>query len=630
MIHRIPWILLILTAGLIAAPQQTKGADLPNIILIVADDLGINDLGCYGGDTHFSPHLDRFARDGRRFNTAYAAQPICSASRAAIMTGKHPARLHLTNYLPGRPDTLAQKLRQPIIEGQLPLEEITLAELLRDAGYATAMFGKWHLGNDDFGPAKQGFDVAKLFPENANPASSAGSKNEHAITDAANQFIEQHRDKAFFCYLAHHSPHIPLVALPEKIAKYSDRFHPTYGAMIESLDESVGRLLSNLDRLRLTSRTLVIFTSDNGGLHVLESPGTPATTNAPYRAGKGYLYEGGIRVPLLMRWPGVIPAGSIDDIPMTLMDLMPTILKAAHLDPARVIGPLDGNEIPLSQPPPADDRSLHWHFPHYTNQGSRPAAAIRREHWKLIEQMEDESIELFDLSVDPSEQNNLASKHPERVSALRDELHAWQKSIGAQMPTPHPEYDVLLHRSIYLELDSSRLVSDATACQTADQWKNWRKQLNQVLDGKKAALTPSRGDVRLFAAQARLHSKTMRYEKEPNKNVLGYWTSPNDWADWDFTVDQSGRYEVEVQVGCGRGSGGAVVQLEVAGQSLDWTVVETGHFQNMIQQTIGQVNLTTGPQTLAIKPKTKLGPAVMDLRRVVLRPMATASPASGK
>jgi arylsulfatase A-like enzyme len=597
----------------------------PNVLLILADDLGISDLHAYGRLDHHTPHLDQLAKDGIRFTSAYVAQPICSASRAAILTGKHPARLHLTNYLPGRPDAPSQKLIQPVIEGQLPLEEQTLAELLRKNGYATGMFGKWHLGGEGFGPAEQGFDVATLFPENASPASPAGGKNERAITQAAQQFITKHQKAPFFCYVAHHSPHIRLAETPERVAKFDQTFNPTYAAMIESLDESVGELIATVDSLGLRDNTLIIFTSDNGGLHVFESPGTPATSNQPFRAGKGYLYEGGLRVPLIIRWPAIVKPNQSVDIPMTLTDLTPTILQSAGINPAKAVGPLDGQPITLSEPSRRPAQPLYWHFPHYTNQGSRPAAAIRKDHWKLVEQLEDHSIELFDLSTDSGETKNLVADQPKIAQELTEQLHAWQKRIAAQQPTADPTFDPLLHQSLYITVDPSKLVPLTSAALTATHWQDWRSSLSSVVRGRQARLTPRQGDVRLLARDAVVHAQTMRYEKEPFKDVLGYWTNPADWAEWTFSIPASGRYEVEVQVGCGTGSGGAKVQIEVSNQTLEWTVIETGHFQSMILQTIGEVELSSGNHRLAVRPKTKPGPAVMDLRRIVLRPIEKRS-----
>ncbi len=611
--------LLLPLATLVAA--ETKPTSKPNIVLIFADDLGINDLGCYGRKEHNTPNLDRLASQGMRFTCAYTAQPICSPSRAAIMTGKCPARLNLTNYLPGRPDAPSQRLLQPRMEGQLPLEEVTLAELLRTAGYTTGLFGKWHLGDNGFGPKEQGFDVAVSPPANTQPTKEAGGKGEFAITAAAETFIEEHRDRPFFCYVPHNNPHIPLAADPELVEKYRDTFHPVYAAMIETLDNAVGRLMAKVDSLGLSDRTIFLFTSDNGGLHVLESPGTPPTHNRPFRAGKGYVYEGGLREPLIVRWPGVAAAGSTCSVPVVLTDLVPTLLEAAGLEPAKVIGPLDGvsmRKLLEGETPPA--RTLHWHFPNYTNQGGRPAGAIREGDWKLVEQFEDGSTELFNLAEDIGETKNLTVLEPARVEDLRGKLQTWRASVGARMPTPNPEFNASLHRQLYLDQDPSQLIAEATAAATEPYWKEWRAAMNSATKGRIPSITPSTGDIRLQAQDARVHAQTMRYEPEPNKNVLGFWTNASDWADWEFEVSSDGMYEVEIQQGCGKGSGGAEVAVEIGGQTLKFIVQDTGHFQHMILRTIGQVELKVGKQTLAVKPQTKPGAAVMDLRRIVLRP----------
>lgn len=620
----------LLAIPAIASAGDGPSSSRPNVILILADDLGVNDLHCYGRADHLSPHLDQLASQGVRFTCAYTAQPICSPSRAALMTGKAPARLHLTNFLPGRPDAPSQKLLQPRIEGQLPLEEVTVAELLQQAGYATGLFGKWHLGGRGFGAEAQGFQTIVSPPANTPPTLTDGGKGEGAITAAAEEFIAEHRDEPFFCYIAHNNPHIPLAAAPELVAKHGDAFHPVYAAMIESLDDSVGRLMKQVDELGLTERTIFIFTSDNGGLHVLESPGTPATFNRPFRAGKGFLYEGGLREPLLIRWPGVAAAGSVCETPVVLTDFVPTILAAAGIDAATTVGPLDGvSLVGLLRGEPLPPRQLCWHFPNYTNQGSRPAGAIRDGDWKLVEQLEDGSVELFDLASDPSETKNLAAANPERVKDLRQKLHAWRERIGAQLPTPNPDFDASLHQRLYIDQDPSRLLPEATAAATGPKWKAWRTAMNKARAGAEPSVTPAVGDIRLHARDAIVHAKTMRYEAEPHKNVLGYWTDPADWAEWEFDVPESGEYEVEVQQGCGDGCGGALVAVEVGGERLEFTVQETGHFQQMILRTIGQVKLEAGRQKLAIKPQTKPGPAVMDVRRVVLRPVALPPGSAG-
>jgi arylsulfatase A len=618
------------------APTETRSpqpAPRPNIVLVFADDLGIADLGCYGRGEHHTPHLDRLAAEGVRFTAASCAQPICSPSRAALMTGKCPARLNLTTYLPGRPDAPSQKLRQPRIEGFLPLEEVTVAELLKQAGYATGLFGKWHLGGPEHGPEQQGFDVVVSPAATTTPTMddkglvNEGGKGEFAITAAAEAFMEANRDRPFFCYVPHNNPHIPLGAPADLVEKNRAAFHPTYAAMIETLDRAVGRLLTKVESLGLTERTIFIFTSDNGGLHVLESPGTPATHNRPYRAGKGYLYEGGLREPLIVRWPGVTQPGRVCDTPVVLTDLVPTLLEAAGIEPAKAVGPLDGVSLTgLLRGDPLPPRPLFWHFPHYTNQGGRPAGAIREGDWKLVEQFEDGSLELYDLAADVGENRNLATAEPERAARMLAALRDWRARVGARMPTPAPDVDAALHRRLYVDQDPSRLESAATAAALEPEWQEWRAAMNAATTGRKASVTPARGDIRLHARDARVHGETLRYEPQPNKNVLGFWTKPTDWAEWEFEAATPGRYEVEIQQGCGTKSGGAEVAVEIGGDSglttLPFTVQETGHFQQMILRVIGEVELTAGRHTLAVKPRTKPGIAVMDLRRVVLRPVA--------
>ncbi len=319
-----------LPAGARAAEQSRP----PNIIFILADDLGINDLSCYGRKDQPTPNLDKLASEGARFTCAYAAQSVCSPTRAAILTGKTPARLHLTTFLPGRPDTPAQLLLHPKIEQQLPLSEKTLAALLKAAGYATGMIGKWHLGGKGFLPTDHGFDTYYPGQAKTEPSPTEGGKGEYELTHEAEKFIESNKDRPFFLFLCHNNPHVPLVAKRELVEKHKDAFNPIYAAMIETLDDAVGRLLAKLDALGLTGNTLVVFTSDNGGLHVLELALTPATYNWPFRAGKGFLYEGGLRVPLIVRWPGKVKEGRVIDTPVISTDWTPTLLEVAGQAPA--------------------------------------------------------------------------------------------------------------------------------------------------------------------------------------------------------------------------------------------------------------------------------------------------------
>ncbi len=606
------WFLLAISA---------TAAEKPNIVLILADDLGINDLGCYGRKDHATPNLDRLATEGMRFTCALCAQPICSPSRAALLTGKCPARLHLTNFLPGRADAPSQKLRQPRIEGQLPLEQLTIAELLHDAGYATGLFGKWHLGGAGFGPHEQGFDTVLMPPANTTPSPTEGGKGEYAITNAAVAFIEANKERPFFCYIAHNSPHIPLGAREDLIKKYPAAFHPTYAAMIATLDDAAGLVLRKIEDLGLAGRTIVIFTSDNGGLHVLEFPGTPSTHNTPFRAGKGFLYEGGLREPLLVRWPGTVKPGSLCDTPVVLTDLMPTLLEAAGVDAGKTVGPLDGTSLlPLLRGGTMPARTLYWHFPHYTNQGSRPAAAVREGNWKLIENLEDNSAELYDLAKDPAEEKNVSVENATVVESLQKKLHAWQKSVGAQMPEPNPEFDAAKHRALYVDKDVSSLKAGATAAATEPAWKEWRAAMNAAVAGRKPVVTPDQGMILLPASAATVHGEKLRYESPSFKNTLGFWVKQEDWAEWNVDVPAAGKYTLEALQGCGKGSGGAEVEWSIGGKTFTMTVQETGHFQHFIRRPLGVVELPAGKTTLAVKPKTKPGAAVMDLREARLVP----------
>ncbi len=320
-------------AALAAWPCAAAADDKPprrtNIVFILADDLGITDLSCYGRTDQPTPHLDRLAKQGVRFTNAYAAQPVCSPTRAAILTGKSPARLHLTTFLPGRSDAPSQPLVHPQIEQQLPATEQTLADWLKLAGYATACIGKWHLGGKGSLPNDRGFDLAFAGHAQTKPSATEGGKGEYELTIEAEKFIDANKDRPFFLYLAHNNPHVPLVAKPALIEKHKDAFNPTYAAMMETLDDCVGRILAKLEALGLAENTLVVFTSDNGGLHILEGSLTPATYNRPYRAGKGFCYEGGLRIPLIVRWPGKTKAGTTIDTPVISTDWTPTLLEVA-------------------------------------------------------------------------------------------------------------------------------------------------------------------------------------------------------------------------------------------------------------------------------------------------------------
>ncbi|WP_165226651.1 sulfatase [Aquisphaera insulae] len=471
---------------LVLAPASAAAAEeRPNVVLILADDLGINDLACYGRRDHATPHLDRLASGGSRFTSAYCGLSICSASRAALMTGKSPARLHLTTFLPGRPDAETQKLLHPAIVQDLPSSEVTLAERFRRAGYATGIFGKWHLGNKAGSkPEDQGFDEVFLPATDSIPSATEGGKNEYAITRRAIDFIDRRKGGPFFLYVAHHNPHIRLAARPELVARHPDAFNPVYAGMIETLDDTIGLIGESLERSGLTRRTIVVFMSDNGGLHVLEGGDVP-THNTPFRAGKGYLYEGGLRVPLIVSWPGRIPAAVIDE-PMVNMDLTPTLMDLCGL-PAAAESSLDGVSLAarLKGGPAGPPRSFAFHFPHYTNQGSRPAGSLREGSWKLIESYDDGRLELYDLAADPGERTDLAAREPGRARAMQSRLAAWRASVGAQSNEPNPNYRADLARPLYLDFDASAVRPLATAAETARVFERWRKLMNAAVAGSR-------------------------------------------------------------------------------------------------------------------------------------------------
>lgn len=594
--------LLPLLVALCLLQNFAAAAPKPNIIFILIDDLGRNDLGCYGSKFYRTPNLDRLATQGMKFSDAYAACPVCSPTRASIMTGKYPARLHLTDWLPGRGDLPPQRLARPVINQQLPLAEVTIAERLKAAGYVTAHVGKWHLGGEGFEPQKQGFDINIAGDHTGTPMSyfapfGGKAKDGEYLTDRltteAEKIIEANKDKPFFLYFAHYAVHTPLRAKADYIAKYpqvtnkaGQQTNAIYAAMIESMDESVGRILKQLDDLKLADNTYVFFTSDNGGLATLEGQSTPATINSPLREGKGYLYEGGIRVPLLARGPGIKP-GSTATNAMSSVDYFPTILELAGLG-APPSGPasagsetgapvIDGvSLVPLLNGGTNAPRPLFWHYPHYSNQGGKPGGAIRDGDFKLIEFYETGRVELFDLKG--GENRNLAEDpmHTARVKAMAGKLDAWRIKTGAQMMLPNPAY----------------------------------KPSPQAADGT----------ITLLGQHADVHGAMLRFEPLPHKNTLGYWVNASDWASWDFEVVKSGKFTMEITYGCGNGSGGSEVEFAVGAEKLTFKVEQTGGFQAFVKRYLGEMTFEKpGRYTLTVKPKSKPGPAVMDLPQVVLK-----------
>jgi arylsulfatase A-like enzyme len=380
------------------------------------------------------------------------------------MTGKYPARLKLTNFLVGKRIREDSPILPAPYRHELPLEEVTIADALRGAGYATCHIGKWHLGEESFYPEHQGFDVniggchsgmprSFFWPKwGGNPPIVGRREGEYLpdrLADEAVQFIEKNKDRPFFLYLAHYAVHIPIEAKKAMIDKYiakpkpeGGQDNPIYAAMVESIDESVGRVVGTLARLGIDQRTVIIFTSDNGGLSVREGAHTPATCNSPLRGGKGHLYEGGIRVPWIVKWPGAVQAGGVCDVPVISNDFFPTMLEIAGLKNIKTNGQIDGVSIvPLLKQNGVIKRdALFWHYPHFANQGGRPGAIIRHGDFKLIERYEDGTLELYNLREDIGERRNLVLERPRRAQELRKRLDEWRNSVDANMPIRNPNY----------------------------------------------------------------------------------------------------------------------------------------------------------------------------------------------
>ncbi len=446
---------------------------LPNIVFVICDDLGINDLGCYGREDHNTPHLDRLAQQGTRFTSAYASQALCSPSRAGLLTGVNPARLHLTTYLPGRPDAPSQRVLHPEIAMSVPLSIKTFPRYFKEAGYTTGFIGKWHIGKEP-GPAEHGFDHV-YYPgdgKQTTPSESEGGKAEYELTRETIKFIESNKDRPFVAYLGHYTPHIPYSARQDLVDKNKDAFEPVYAALIESLDDTIGLLTAKLEELGLDENTIFVFTSDNGGLHVPELNHERVTHNTPYRAGKGYVYEGGQRVPLIVRWPGRIPEGRVIDDPVNNIDWIPTLLELAGapvpegMDGVSFSEGLLGGEIP--------ERKFFWHFPHYTNQGGRPSGAMRDGSWLYLEMYDEEKAELYDLSADIEEKKDLAARHPDRVASMGLALDEWRRENDVQYNTPNPDCDEAAFRRLYVDLDPSKfdpVIADEQEWARMQEWR---------------------------------------------------------------------------------------------------------------------------------------------------------------
>ncbi len=460
----------------------------PNFLFILIDDLGWRDLTCYGSPFYETPNLDRLAAQGRLFTDAYASCPVCSPTRASLLTGRYPARIGLTDWIDfgGRIHPARGKLVDVPYVRHLPLTEITSASLLRRHGYSTWHVGKWHLGFEDTYPEKHGFDVnvagsylgslgrGGYFSPYGIPNLESGPPGEYMtdrLTDEAIALIRQRGDKPFFLNMCYYTVHTPIEAKEEKIEKYRTKARelgldqqvalvegeyfpmehkkhqritrrilqsdPVYAAMVDSMDENVGRLLDTLETEGIAEDTLVIFTSDNGGLSSAE--GAP-TCNAPLAEGKGWMYEGGTRAPLIAHWPGRITPGTTCAAPICSIDLFPTFMALAGIDASHVA--VDGVDLtPLLD---GDDvlarDALYWHYPHYGNQGGTPGSSVRHGDYKLIEFYEDDQLELYNLAEDIGETRNLAADEPELVRELHERLLAWRTRVAARLPEPNPDW----------------------------------------------------------------------------------------------------------------------------------------------------------------------------------------------
>ena len=521
------------------APAQTAGGSAsaqkkPNVVFFLVDDLGWADVGYEGSSLYDTPNIDMFAKRGVRFTQAYAVCPVCSPSRASILTGEYPARLHLTDWLPGRKEHPFQKLKSAETIQHLPYDQPTLPAVLKANGYHTAIFGKWHLGEELDSTQRQGFDLhvpdwnkgwpnGTYFSPFGMKGLEGGPKGEYLtdrLTTEALKWVEQNKDHPFFLYLAHFAVHDPIQGRGDLVVKYEKELYkrpratgasyvlegnpddpnplsldalksllgdkryqgfsllpdrtvkikqhqdnPEFAAMVESMDESLGRVLEKLKELKLDDNTVVIFFSDNGGMSAANF-GNPekiigknvlnkaySTSNLPLRGGKGWLYEGGIREPLIVYWPNNGEHGTVCDVPVISTDFYATILDmvGAHRTKPGEDG-VDGMSlVPLlkGDKERADKiarRAIYWHWPHYSNHGAQsPGGAVRYGDYKLIEYYENDRVQLFNLKTDPSEQHDLARSEPAKADELRAMLHAWRKDVKADMPTPNPDFDPIAH-----------------------------------------------------------------------------------------------------------------------------------------------------------------------------------------
>ncbi|MEC7679568.1 MAG: sulfatase [Planctomycetota bacterium] len=491
-VSRSQWIRLVMLAAVVIAlkshhlvsasdPTENSEGNQPpkSVLFILVDDLGYMDIGANNPNTFYeTPNIDKLAASGMRFTDGYAANPVCSPTRYSIMTGRYPSRVDATNFFSGR---RSGKFNPAPLNDRMPLDEITIAEALKEHGYQTFFAGKWHLGpTEEYWPTQQGFDVnrgghrgggpyggKKYFSPYENPTLSNGPEGEHLpdrLARETSEFMVEHRDEPFLAYLSFYSVHTPLMAPKDLVAKYQAKAktlglsdenafaeeeqvfgdkprrvrvqqnHAVYAAMVEAMDRAVGKVLNQITKLGLDDSTAVFFIGDNGGLSTSE--GSP-TSNLPFRGGKGWIYEGGIREAFLARCPGVTTPGSVSSEPVCSTDFYPTILEYCglplkpnqHLDGQSLV-PLMSGEEKLSR------ENLYWHYPHYSNQGGFPAAALRNRDWKLIERFEDGRLHLYHLKDDPGERKDRSKEFPDRVMRMRENLHQWYREVDAKFLQP--------------------------------------------------------------------------------------------------------------------------------------------------------------------------------------------------
>lgn len=464
-------ILAALPASQLPAAEQTRPM---NFVFFLVDDLGWADVGCFGSTFYETPNIDALRASGMKFTQGYAACPVCSPTRASIMTGRHPVRVDITDWIPGQKVGRNQGAKFQHIEDRdnLALEEVTLAEALKAQGYQTFFAGKWHLGAEGHLPTDQGFDV-NIGGNNAgsppggyygpwkNPNLTANFEGEYLterLTEECVRFLEtRNADQPFLLYLAFYNVHTPITPYKKRIdhylAKAKEQFpdatakqpehegqsrlrqdHPEYASMVAAVDDSVGAVLKKLEELKLDQNTAVVFFSDNGGLCTQKVIGP--TSNLPLRSGKGWLYEGGVREPAIIRAPGITSPGSTCETPIVSMDFFPTLLELAglpllpdrHIDGVSLLPLLKGGNLPA--------RTFYWHYPHYHGSTWKPGASIREGDWKLIEFYHDDQVELYNLKDDPGEQKDQSETQAEKTQELRGKLAAWQKKLNAKMPVP--------------------------------------------------------------------------------------------------------------------------------------------------------------------------------------------------